>query len=184
MVVPHVVAVKAGVRFSPATYFFPFLPGESPGLESLVVWWFARAGRLFSATMAERFNINSQMEHLQMKYTGMWSCFLRLFCRGRVCCAWVLCVKIVCARVCVLSMLTGGARTGTGHPDITRYEWLVNHHRDSAAAYIGHAHLTLMFGVAENESAARVRYNLMQQMIAPCGREPKELRDDDDDDDE
>lgn len=91
------------------------------------------------------------------------------------------CVRVC---VCVLSMLTGGARTGTGHPDITRYEWLVNHHRDSAAAYIGHAHLTLMFGVAENESAARVRYNLMQQMIAPCGREPKELRDDDDDDDE
>ncbi|GAB5372590.1 hypothetical protein AAMO2058_001678700 [Amorphochlora amoebiformis] len=90
--------------------------------------------------MSERFNIHSQLEHLQMKYIG------------------------------------------TGHPDITRYEWVVNHHRDSAASYIGHPHMLLMFGIAENESIGRVRYRLLQQMVAPCGKAPKEDDEEEEDD--
>mmetsp|Transcript_13481 Transcript_13481/g.25726 ORF Transcript_13481/g.25726 Transcript_13481/m.25726 type:complete len:94 (+) Transcript_13481:68-349(+) len=92
--------------------------------------------------MTERFNIHSQLEHLQMKYIG------------------------------------------TGHPDITRYEWVVNHHRDSAASYIGHHHMLLMFGIAENESAARIKYQLLQQMVAPCGKEPKGADDEEEEDDD
>eukprot|EP00467_Chlorarachnion_reptans_P006671 CAMPEP_0114509270 /NCGR_PEP_ID=MMETSP0109-20121206/13110_1 /TAXON_ID=29199 /ORGANISM="Chlorarachnion reptans, Strain CCCM449" /LENGTH=93 /DNA_ID=CAMNT_0001688391 /DNA_START=52 /DNA_END=333 /DNA_ORIENTATION=+ len=91
--------------------------------------------------MTERFNIYSQLEHLQMKYVG------------------------------------------TGHPDITRYEWVVNHHRDSAASYIGHHHMLTMFGVSENESIGRIKYRLLQNMVAPCGKEPKGAEDEDDEDD-
>mmetsp|Transcript_9093 Transcript_9093/g.10895 ORF Transcript_9093/g.10895 Transcript_9093/m.10895 type:complete len:94 (+) Transcript_9093:74-355(+) len=90
--------------------------------------------------MTERFNIHSQLEHLQMKYVG------------------------------------------TGHPDITRYEWVVNHHRDSAASYIGHHHMLLMFGTAENESMGRVKHRLLAQMVAPCGKEPKGAEEEDDED--
>mmetsp|Transcript_24278 Transcript_24278/g.33966 ORF Transcript_24278/g.33966 Transcript_24278/m.33966 type:complete len:94 (+) Transcript_24278:182-463(+) len=92
--------------------------------------------------MTERFNIHSQLEHLQMKYVG------------------------------------------TGHPDVTRYEWVVNHHRDSAASYVGHQHLMMMFGVAENESMGRIKQRLLTQMLAPCGKEPKGADEEDDDDDD
>jgi len=80
--------------------------------------------------MADRFNINSQIEHLQMKYLG------------------------------------------TGHADITKYEWIVNHHRDSLASYIGHSDITALFAVGQNQSMARVRYQLLLNMIKPCGDSP------------
>jgi hypothetical protein len=47
------------------------------------------------ASAADRFNINSQLEHLQSRYVG------------------------------------------TGHADTNRFEWAVNIHRDSYAAYVG-----------------------------------------------
>ncbi|KAL8491053.1 hypothetical protein ACS0TY_022899 [Phlomoides rotata] len=70
---------------------------------------------------SDRFNINSQLEHLQAKYVG------------------------------------------TGHADLTRFEWAVNIHRDSYASYIGHYPVLAYFAVAENESIGRERYNFMQQ---------------------
>eukprot|EP00954_Amorphochlora_amoebiformis_P020249 1338053-Amorphochlora_amoeboformis.AAC.1 len=104
--------------------------------------------------MSERFNIHSQLEHLQMKYIGKFELHMLAH-----------------------KMLTGILATlGTGHPDITRYEWVVNHHRDSAASYIGHPHMLLMFGIAENESIGRVRYRLLQQMA------PKEDDEEEEDD--
>ena len=41
-------------------------------------------------------------------------------------------------------------------------EWLVNQHRDSVASYIGHYNLLDYFAVAENESKARVQFNLLE----------------------
>ena len=41
-------------------------------------------------------------------------------------------------------------------------EWVVNQHRDSIASYIGHDNLLSYFGVVENETKARVKYNLLQ----------------------
>lgn len=77
--------------------------------------------------MTDRYNIHSQLEHLQSKYIG------------------------------------------TGHADTSKWEWLVNQHRDSYCSYIGHFDLLNYFSVAENESKARVRFNLMEKMLQPCG---------------
>jgi len=82
------------------------------------------------ATLSDRFNINSQIEHLQAKYVG------------------------------------------TGHADITKFEWMTNVHRDSYASYIGHHNLLAYFAVAQNESIGRVRYELLQKMLLPCGLPP------------
>lgn len=80
-----------------------------------------------SAIMTDRYNIHSQLEHLQSKYIG------------------------------------------TGHADTSKWEWLVNQHRDSYCSYMGHFDLLNYFSVAENESKARVRFNLMEKMLQPCG---------------
>ena len=50
---------------------------------------------------------------------------------------------------------------------------MVNQHRDSCASYIGHSSLVSYFAVAENQSIGRVKYNLLQKMIQPCGPTPK-----------
>ncbi|KAJ8459159.1 hypothetical protein OPV22_032085 [Ensete ventricosum] len=71
---------------------------------------------------SDRFNINSQLEHLQAKYVG------------------------------------------TGHADLSRFEWAVNIQRDSYASYIGHYPVLAYFSIAENESIGRERYNFMQKM--------------------
>ncbi|URE30308.1 ADP-ribosylation factor GTPase-activating protein, partial [Musa troglodytarum] len=69
---------------------------------------------------SDRFNINSQLEHLQAKYVG------------------------------------------TGHADLSRFEWAVNIQRDSYASYIGHYPVLAYFAISENESIGRERYNFMQ----------------------
>jgi len=78
-------------------------------------------------TTADRFNIQSQLEHLQMKYVG------------------------------------------TGHSDISKYDWVTNHHRDTYASFIGHAPIHTYFAVAYNQSIGRVKYELLMKMVAPCG---------------
>lgn len=83
------------------------------------------------ASLAERANINSQIEHLQAKYIG------------------------------------------TGHADLSRFEWALNIHRDSYASYIGHHNVAGYFGVVENESIGRVKYEFLQKMLLPCGIPPK-----------
>ena len=80
------------------------------------------------ASAADRFNINSQLEHLQSRYVG------------------------------------------TGHADTNRFEWAVNIHRDSYAAYVGRPTMLQYFAVAENESIGRVRYNMMQVRDRPESR--------------
>jgi splicing factor 3B subunit 5 len=77
--------------------------------------------------MAERYNIHSQLEHLQSKYIG------------------------------------------TGHADTSKFEWIVNQHRDSLASYQAHFDMLNLFAIAENESKARVRFTLMEKMLQPCG---------------
>ncbi|XP_039255430.1 splicing factor 3B subunit 5-like [Styela clava] len=80
--------------------------------------------------MGDRYNIFSQMEHLQSKYVG------------------------------------------TGHSDTTKWEWLTNQHRDSLASYIGHPDLLSHIAIAENETRARVRFNVLERMFQPCGPPP------------
>ncbi|KAI9293348.1 splicing factor 3B subunit 5/RDS3 complex subunit 10 [Neoconidiobolus thromboides FSU 785] len=78
----------------------------------------------------DRFNLNSQLEHLQSKYVG------------------------------------------TGHADTTKFEWMLNQHRDSYASYIGHAQLTHYFSIAEGESIGRIKFHCLEKMIQPCGPPP------------
>eukprot|EP01138_Halocafeteria_seosinensis_P006638 gb/GECG01006786.1/.p1 GENE.gb/GECG01006786.1/~~gb/GECG01006786.1/.p1 ORF type:complete len:139 (+),score=32.80 gb/GECG01006786.1/:1-417(+) len=61
---------------------------------------------------------------------------------------------------------------GTGHPDITKWEWAVNQHRDTLASHVGHFDQLALFAVAENESIARTRYNMKEKMLQPCGPPP------------
>ena len=66
---------------------------------------------------------------------------------------------------------------GTGHADLTRWEWAVNVHRDSYASYIGHHPQLAYFAVAENESIGRKKYEFLQKMLLPCGIPPKRADD-------
>ncbi|CAM9334053.1 unnamed protein product [Ectocarpus sp. 4 AP-2014] len=57
-------------------------------------------------------------------------------------------------------------------------EWATNQHRDSIASHIGHSDLLMYFAVAENNAVGRVRYQLLEKMLQPCG--PPPAKDDDD----
>merc|ERR1711953_454091 len=85
--------------------------------------------------MGDRYNIHSQLEHLQSKYIG------------------------------------------TGHADTNKWEWLTNQHRDSNASYMGHFDMLNYFSVVENEAKARIRFNLMERMLQPCGPPPERADD-------
>ncbi|KAH9420706.1 splicing factor 3b subunit 5 [Dermatophagoides pteronyssinus] len=81
--------------------------------------------------MTDRYNIHSQLEHLQSKYIG------------------------------------------TGHADTTKFEWMVNQHRDTYASYLGRPDMLTFFAIAENESIGRVKFNMMEKMLQPCGINPE-----------
>jgi len=61
---------------------------------------------------------------------------------------------------------------GTGHADLSKFEWLTNQHRDTYASLLGHNDLTAYFAIASNQAVGRVKYELMQRMIKPCGDNP------------
>lgn len=82
-------------------------------------------------SMGDRYNIQSQQEHLLSKYVG------------------------------------------TGHADFTKYEWIVNQHRDSLASYIAHHDMVNFFAVGSQESKARVLFDLYERMLFPCGPPPE-----------
>ncbi|GFZ43540.1 hypothetical protein JCM24511_01260 [Saitozyma sp. JCM 24511] len=67
--------------------------------------------------------------------------------------------------------------TGTGHPDMTKYEWLQHQHRDTASAIIGHPSLLAYISVADNECQARERFEVIERMLQPCGKPPAKTDD-------
>jgi splicing factor 3B subunit 5 len=83
-----------------------------------------------SAASFDRFNLQNQLEHFQLKYVG------------------------------------------TGHADISKYDWALHHHRDSYASYIAHNHLLDYFSIAHNQPRQRVRFNMLNKMYKPCGNDP------------
>ena len=89
-----------------------------------------------STIMGDRFNILSQMEHLQSKYMG------------------------------------------TGHADTTKFEWAVHQHRDTFSSLLGHQDLTNYLAIGENESKARVKFNMLEKMLQPCGPPPEKKYED------
>ena len=89
---------------------------------------------------------------------------------------------------------------GTGHSDMTKYEWATNQHRDTFASHVGHYDLLSYFAVAQvsqptnnfhktnyqniditifapcpfqNDSVGRVRYQLLEKFLQPCGKPPE-----------
>lgn len=54
---------------------------------------------------------------------------------------------------------------GTGHADITQFEWAANQHRDTLASHIGHYDMLSYFAVAQNDSIGRVRYQLLEVLL-------------------
>jgi splicing factor 3B subunit 5 len=61
---------------------------------------------------------------------------------------------------------------GTGHADTTKYEFLTNQHRDTAASMVSHYDQLSYYAVAMNQSIGRTRLQFLDQMILPCGLPP------------
>ncbi|CAN8100612.1 unnamed protein product [Discula destructiva] len=61
---------------------------------------------------------------------------------------------------------------GTGHPDTTSWEWKTNIHRDTKASVVGHAPLLAYMALAQNEPIAKVRAQLIREMVQPVGPPP------------
>ena len=58
---------------------------------------------------------------------------------------------------------------GTGHADTAKWEWASNIHRDTHASYLGHFDMINHIALCENESKARVKFQLLKKMVQPCG---------------
>lgn len=50
---------------------------------------------------------------------------------------------------------------GTGHADITKWEWAVNIHRDSLSAHLGNPGMLMYSSIALGDSMGRTKYNLL-----------------------
>lgn len=62
---------------------------------------------------------------------------------------------------------------GAGNPDTTKWEWGCTIRRDSLSSHIGHHSRMLYMAMAENESIARSKHNMLWKMVQPCGPPPK-----------
>ncbi|KAF9650347.1 splicing factor 3B subunit 5, partial [Thelephora ganbajun] len=63
--------------------------------------------------------------------------------------------------------------TGTGHADITKYEWLTHQHRDTLASIVGHSTLNSYLAIADGEAIGRVKFEMCERMLQPCGPPPQ-----------
>ncbi|KAH8997414.1 splicing factor 3B subunit 10-domain-containing protein [Lactarius akahatsu] len=62
--------------------------------------------------------------------------------------------------------------TGTGHADLSKYEWLTHQHRDTLASIVGHPSLTSYLAIADGEATGRIRFEMTERMLQPCGPPP------------
>ena len=61
---------------------------------------------------------------------------------------------------------------GTGHPNTTRFEWACNVKRDTSAAVVATHSMASYQAVGMNQSIGRVKYQMKQDMLMPCGVAP------------
>lgn len=61
---------------------------------------------------------------------------------------------------------------GTGHPDTTKWEFGTNIQRDSLASHVGHYSRLVYMASVQNESPAKMRMQLLERMVQPCGPPP------------
>ncbi|KAL4269190.1 Splicing factor subunit [Pleurotus pulmonarius] len=52
--------------------------------------------------------------------------------------------------------------TGTGHADLTKYEWLTHQHRDTLASIVGHPTLTSYLAIADGEAIGRTKFEMTE----------------------
>jgi len=50
---------------------------------------------------------------------------------------------------------------GTGHADLTKWEWGTNMQRDSLASHIGHYSRLAYMSIADNETIGRMKYKFL-----------------------
>lgn len=60
-------------------------------------------------------------------------------------------------------------------------EWLTNQHRDTYATHLGHHDQLAYIAVAQNDAVGRVRYQMLEKMLQPCGPPPAAKEDEDED---
>ena len=61
---------------------------------------------------------------------------------------------------------------GTGHADLSRWEWAVHQQRDSYTTYISRASLLDYFAIAHGQTRQRVRYEFIKKMVKPVANQP------------
>jgi len=69
---------------------------------------------------------------------------------------------------------------GTGHSDMSKFEWASSLHRDTLASYVAHNEMLSFSAVAQNESVGRLRYQMLEKMLQPCGLPPAKEEDEGD----
>ena len=99
---------------------------------------------------AGRFNILSQMEHLQSKYMGTGHADTTKF-------EWA----------------THQHRWESNFR--TRNQPRCHFSRDTFASLMGHTDLTNHLAICENETKARVRFYMLEKMLQPCGPPPEKV---------
>ncbi|KAG8807061.1 hypothetical protein FRC19_006885 [Serendipita sp. 401] len=62
--------------------------------------------------------------------------------------------------------------TGTGHADLTKWEWATHQHRDTLSSVVGHPALTSYLAIADGESIGRIKFEMAEKMLQPCGPPP------------
>uniref|UniRef100_A0A0H5FSB6 Splicing factor subunit n=1 Tax=Leucosporidium scottii TaxID=5278 RepID=A0A0H5FSB6_9BASI len=55
---------------------------------------------------------------------------------------------------------------------MTKYEWFTHQHRDTYASIVGHPTLLNYMSIADGESTGRMKFELAERMLQPCGPPP------------
>ena len=63
---------------------------------------------------------------------------------------------------------------GTGHPDISKHEFLSNVHRDTYASILGRQFYMNYIVACTDKSMEEVRLELLERMLMPCGSKIEE----------
>ncbi|KAF7354840.1 Splicing factor subunit [Mycena sanguinolenta] len=77
----------------------------------------------------------------------------------------------------VLVLGTANDENAIGHADLSKYDWVTHQHRDTLASIVGHPTLTSFLAIADGESKGRVKFEMTEKMLQPCGPPPR--KDDD-----
>ena len=64
-----------------------------------------------------------------------------------------------------LRQLVHARYTGTGHADLTKWEWATHQHRDTLSSIVGHAPLTSFVALADNESVGRIKFEMAEVRV-------------------